>query len=114
MYKGRRDEFAQRIRVPQANCDRYVSNTSGKWVEIKTWISPDQSTWESFMVLPDQVHYDHLNPDTYNFIENLNRDANIKLSQKTIANNSDGRALIPNTERIVDPATILLLFKDYN
>lgn len=114
MYRGQRDDHFPPIRVPQINCDKYFSSTSGNWVEIKTWQSPDGSTWESFMVIPDQVRFDHLNPNEFNLIENLNRDSQIKLSQKTLANNQEGRILVPGSEHIVDPATILFLFKDYN
>ena len=66
MYRGQRDDHFPPIRVPQINCDKYFSSTSGKWVEIKTWQSPDGSTWESFMVIPDQVRFDHLNPNEFN------------------------------------------------
>ena len=113
MVKGRRDDHAT-LRVPQENCFRYTSKmTKEKFIEVKLPGYTDD-TWDSFMVKPDQVFFDHANPNVYNIIEQLNRDTQIQVSTKEKANNAEGRTVVADSDRYFDPLELKVLFKDCN
>lgn len=110
MVKGRRDDHAT-LRVPQELCYRYTSKSTGTWIEVRL-PGGDDDEWDSFMVKPDQVFYDHANPDKYNIIESLNRDTQIVVSRKIKKGSS--QSIVPDSERYYDPIGLLLEFKDCN
>lgn len=113
MVKGKRDDHTT-LRVPQENCFYYTSKTTEEqFIEVKL---PDYTddTWDSFMVKPDQVFFDHANPNVYNIIEQLNRDTKILVSTKKKVNNTENRVIIGNSNRYFDPLELKALFKDYN
>lgn len=110
MYKGRRDDHFS-FRVPQEQCDLYKA-PNGVFVEIKLpgWTD---TLWNSFMIKPDQVCYDHAMPDAYNIIEKLNRNARILVSQKAIA--PDGtRYTVKGTDCYYRPIELAAVFHEYN
>ncbi len=110
MVKGRRDDHAT-LRVPQELCYRYTSKATGAFIEVRLPGGNDDE-WDSFMVKPDQVFYDHANPDKYNIIEQLNRDTNIVVSHKERVGNN--QKIIPDTERYYDPLELQAVFKFCN
>ena len=113
MVKGSRDDHAT-LRVPQENCFNYTSkSTKEEFVEVKLPNYTDEK-WDSFMVKPDQVYFDHANPDVYNIIEQLNRDTKILVSTKKKVSNSGDRIIVADSNRYFDPLELIVLFKDYN
>lgn len=111
MYKGERDDHIS-IRVPQAHCEYFV-NKLGKFVEVKLPGFTD-SEWESFMVGVGQVYYDHIWPDVFNIIENLNRGTALKVSRKIKDLNTGNVTILRDTEREVDPTIMLSYFRACN
>lgn len=110
MYKGRRDDHMS-IRVPQAHCEVYHA-TTGKFIEVKLpGFGPTE--WYSFMVTPDQVCFDHLNPDMYNIIEGINRNTKVLVNKKGL-DGQGRRVMLANTDIYYDPMELLMVFRVCN
>mgnify|MGYP007070201998 FL=1 len=113
MYKGKRDDHIT-LRVPQDICFEFMSSKTGLWIEVVIAQNPN-GTWDSFMVRSKQVCFDHLNPDKYNIIEEINRYTDIMVCTKqTDPTAIDGRRIVPNTERYFDPFDLFKLFAHCN
>ena len=110
MYKGRRDDHIT-IRVPQAHCEKYNA-TTGRFIEIKLPGFTD-TEWDSFMVDPKQVCYDHIMPDTFNIIEELNRNTKVLVNRKTV-DDKGKRTIVPGTDVYYDPTELITLFRACN
>ena len=106
MYRGKRDDHLT-IRVPQANCFEYDASSGETFIEVMLpGYRPD--AWFSFMVKPDQVFYDGNDPEHYNIIEGINRNTQILVSRKRIA---DGRRVtIDGSTRRYDPKDLQSFF----
>ena len=110
MYKGKRDDHIS-IRVPQGNCYEYTSSGGEPYIEIVVPVGGNEPyQWSSIMVRPDQVCYDHIDPDKYNIIEYLNRSTRLKLAKKQAVQN--GRTII--SIDTVTPMQLLAYFEFCN
>lgn len=110
MYKGRRDDHFT-LRVPQAHCFKYNAQT-GKFIEVRLPGFTDNE-FDSFMVDPRQVYYDHVMPDVFNVIEELNRGTQIQVSHKII-DDKGNRVIVPGTDRYYDPVELAVIFRACN
>lgn len=110
MYKGTRDDHIS-IRVPQAHCDKYNA-INGKFIEIKLpGMTPTE--WDSFMVDPGQVFFDHIMPDMFNIIEGLNRNTKVLVNHKVL-DDKGRRSVVAGTDVYYDPTEIITLFRACN
>ena len=113
MYKGTRDDHMS-IRVPQKNCYPYHSKRGLDLIEVRL-PGGTMERWDSFMIAPEQVCYDHINPEQYNILEDINRNTLIQLCTKQANDHApNGQLPVEGTSRSITPWGIVEAFGEYN